>query len=64
MIDQQIAIPTTDGQTAHFLSHPERGGAVAVIMFFMGAPAFRERLRDRASRPPTPAYYVVPPNPY
>ena len=35
MIDQQIAIPTRNGHTATFISHPERGGPFPVILFYM-----------------------------
>src|SRR3954463_888818 len=64
MIDQQIAIPTKDGHTATFISHPERGGPFPVILFFMDAPAIREELRDMARRIATAGYYVMLPNMY
>src|SRR3954452_3063510 len=64
MIDQQIAIPTKDGHTATFISHPERGGPYPVILFFMDAPAIREELRDMARRIAAVRYYVMLPNMY
>src|SRR6201989_1874952 len=64
MIDQQIAIPTKDGHTATFISHPERGGPVPVTLFYMDAPAIREELRDMARRLATSGYYVMLPNLY
>ena len=64
MIDQQIAIPTKDGHTATFISHPERGGPFPVILFYMVAPAIREELRDMARRLATSGYYVMLPNLY
>ncbi|MGY3478858.1 MULTISPECIES: dienelactone hydrolase family protein [Bradyrhizobium] len=64
MIDQQIAIPTRDGHTATFISHPERGGPFPVILFYMDAPAIREELRDMARRLATSGYYVMLPNLY
>jgi hypothetical protein len=39
MIDQQIEIPTKDGHTTTFISHPERDGPHPVIIFYMDAPA-------------------------
>ena len=48
MIDQQIDIPTKDGKTTTFITHPERGGPFPVIIFYMDAPAIREELRDMA----------------
>ncbi|MGL9623341.1 dienelactone hydrolase family protein [Bradyrhizobium sp. U531] len=64
MIDQQIAIPTKDGHTATFISHPERGGPFPVILFYMDAPAIREELRDMARRLATSGYHVMLPNLY
>src|ERR1700730_14584348 len=64
MIDQQIEIPTKDGHTTPFISHPERGGPHPVIIFYMDAPAIREELRDMARRLGTSGYYVMLPNMY
>ncbi|MDE2380001.1 dienelactone hydrolase family protein [Bradyrhizobium sp.] len=64
MIDQQIAIPTRDGHTSTFITHPERGGPFPVIIFYMDAPAIREELRDMARRLGTSGYYVMLPNLY
>ena len=64
MIDQQIEIPTKDGHTTTFISHPERGGPFPVIIFYMDAPAIREELRDMARRLATSGYYVMLPNMY
>ena len=64
MIDQQIEIPTKDGNTTTFISHPERGGPFPVILFYMDAPAIREELRDMARRLATSGYYVMLPNMY
>jgi carboxymethylenebutenolidase len=50
MIDQQIEIPTGDGRTTTFITHPERDGPHPVILFYMDAPAIREELRDMARR--------------
>ena len=64
MIDQQIEIPTKDGHTTTFITHPERGGPFPVILFYMDAPAIREELRDMARRLGTSGYYVMLPNMY
>jgi carboxymethylenebutenolidase len=64
MIDLQIEIPTKDGHTTTFISHPERGGPHPVILFYMDAPAIREELRDMARRLATSGYYVMLPNLY
>jgi carboxymethylenebutenolidase len=64
MIDQQIEIPTRDGQTTTFITHPERGGPYPLIIFYMDAPAIREELRDMARRLGTSGYYVMLPNLY
>ena len=64
MIDQQIEIPTKDGHTTTFITHPERGGSHPVVLFYMDAPAIREELRDMARRLGTSGYYVMLPNLY
>jgi carboxymethylenebutenolidase len=64
MIDQQIEIPTRDGSTTTFITHPERGGPFPVIIFYMDAPGIREELRDMARRLGTSGYYVMLPNLY
>ncbi|WP_213773266.1 dienelactone hydrolase family protein [Bradyrhizobium sp. dw_78] len=64
MIDHQIEIPTKDGRTTTFISHPERGGPHPIILFYMDAPAIREELRDMARRLATSGYYVMLPNLY
>ena len=64
MIDQQIEIPTKDGHTTTFITHPERGGPHPIILFYMDAPAIREELRDMARRFATSGYYVMLPNLY
>lgn len=64
MIDQQIEIPTKDGKTTTFITHPERGGPFPIIIFYMDAPAIREELRDMARRLGTCGYYVMLPNLY
>src|ERR1700716_1800407 len=64
MIDQQIEIPTREGRTTTFISHPERGGPFPVVIFYMDAPAIREELRDMARRLATSGYYVMLPNMY
>jgi carboxymethylenebutenolidase len=64
MIDHQIDIPTKDGATTTFISHPDRGGPFPVILFYMDAPAIREELRDMARRLATSGYYVMLPNLY
>jgi len=64
MIDQQVEIPTKDGHTTTFISHPERGGPFPVVLFYMDAPAIREELRDMARRLATSGYYVMLPNLY
>jgi len=64
MIDRQIDIPTKDGHTTTFISHPERDGPHPVILFYMDAPGIREELRDMARRLATSGYYVMLPNLY
>src|ERR1700753_117677 len=64
MQERQVDIPTKDGTTATFITHPDRGGPFPVILFYMDAPAIREELRDMARRLATSGYYVMLPNLY
>src|ERR1700704_5453310 len=64
MIDQQIDIPTKDGKTTTFITHPERGGPFPVIIFYMDEPAMSEERREMARRVGTAGYYVMLPNMY
>src|SRR5947209_326199 len=64
MIDQQIEVPTKDGQTTTFIPLPDRVGPFPVIIFYMDAPAIREELREMARRLGTSGYYVMLPNLY
>src|SRR6267142_2160677 len=64
MIDQQVEIPTKNGHTTTFISHPERDGPHPIVLFYMDAPAIREELRDMARRLATSGYYVMLPNLY
>ncbi len=64
MIESQIDIPTRDGATTTFITHPERGGPFPAVLFFMDAPGIREELRDMARRLATVGYYVMLPNLY
>jgi carboxymethylenebutenolidase len=64
MIEQTVDVPTKDGATTTFITHPERGGPFPIVLFFMDAPAIREELRDMARRIATVGYYVMLPNLY
>lgn len=64
MIERTLDIPTRDGATTTFITHPERGGPAPVILFYMDAPAIREELRDMARRLASVGYYVMLPNLY
>src|SRR3977135_33179 len=64
MIDQQIDIPTKDGHTTTFISHPERDGPHPMILFYMDAPGIREDVAAMARGLATSGYYVMLPNLY
>src|SRR3981081_4025517 len=55
-------MPTRDGHTTTFISHPERGGPFPIVIFYMDAPAIREELRDMARRLATSGYHVMLPD--
>ena len=62
MIERTIEIPTPEGVTRTFVTHPERDGPHPVILFLMDAPAIREELRDMCRRLASVGYYVLLPN--
>ena len=64
MIEQDIDIPTPDGQINTFIVHPEERGPYPVILFLMDAPGRREELEDMARRLAAVGYYVMLPNLY
>ena len=64
MIERTIEIPTPEGVTRTFVTHPERDGPHPVILFLMDAPAIREELRDMCRRLASVGYYVLLPNLY
>lgn len=64
MIEHTLEIPTRDGATTTFITHPERGGPFPLVLFFMDAPAIRGELRDMARRIAAVGYYVMLPNLY
>jgi carboxymethylenebutenolidase len=64
LIEQQIDIPTKDGKTTTFITHPERNGPHPILIFYMDAPGIREELRDMCRRLASVGYYVMLPNLY
>ena len=64
MIEQDVDIPTRDGEMPAFVCHPERDGPYPPVLFLMDAPGIREELRDMVRRLATVGYFVVLPNLY
>jgi carboxymethylenebutenolidase len=64
MIEHHLDIPTADGAMNTFVVHPEEGGPVPVVLFYMDAPGKREELHDMARRLAAVGYIVVLPNLY
>ncbi|MGB7184569.1 MAG: dienelactone hydrolase family protein, partial [Burkholderiaceae bacterium] len=64
MIEQQIAIPTREGDIPTFICHPERHGPYPAIFLLMDAPGIREELRDMTRRLASAGYCVLLPNLY
>jgi len=64
MQEFQTNIQTADGTMDTFVCHPDEGGPVPAVIFYMDAPGIREELRDMARRIATVGYCVVMPNMY
>ncbi len=64
MIEQQICIPTGDGEMPTFVCYPERGAPYAAVFLLMDAPGVREELRDMVRRLASAGYCVLLPNLY
>lgn len=64
MIEQHVDIATADGAMNSFVVHPEEGGPVPVVLFYMDAPGKREELHEMARRIAAVGYFVVLPNLY
>ena len=64
MIELHLDILTADGAMNTFVVHPEEGGPLPVVLFYMDAPGKREELHDMARRIAAVGYCVVLPNLY
>jgi carboxymethylenebutenolidase len=64
MIEEDVDIPTRDGELNTFICRPERGGSFPAVFFLMDAPGIREELRDMVRRFATLGYCVLLPNLY
>ncbi len=64
MIEHHLDIPSADGAMNSFVVHPEEGGPLPVVLFYMDAPGKREELHDMARRLAAVGYFVVLPNLY
>jgi carboxymethylenebutenolidase len=59
MLEQELALATTDGAMPVFVTRPEEGGPHPTVVLFMDALGIREELRDMARRIGTVGYYVM-----
>jgi carboxymethylenebutenolidase len=64
MIERNLDVPTADGAMNTFVVHPDEGGPLPVVLFYMDAPGKREELHDMARRIASVGYFVVLPNLY
>ncbi len=64
MKEQHIDIATSDGAMQTFITVPDEGGPLPIVLFLMDAPGKREELHDMARRIATVGYYVMLPDLY
>lgn len=62
MYENEIRVPTADGEMRTFVAHPDGAGPFPVAVVYMDAPGYREAVKDNARRFAEGGYYVVAPD--
>ena len=64
MHERFAEVPTPDGTTEAFVTHPEEGGPFPAVLVYMDVFGLREELFDVARRIATVGYYAMVPDFY
>jgi carboxymethylenebutenolidase len=64
MIENEIRVPTTDGQMLAFTARPDGAGPFPVAVLFMDGVGYREQIKQNARRFAADGYYCVAPDFY
>ncbi len=62
MKENEIAVPTADGQMTTFTVHPEGEGPFPVAVLYMDGVGYREQIKENARRFAADGYYCVAPD--
>jgi carboxymethylenebutenolidase len=62
MYENEIRVPTTDGEMTTFVAHPDGDGPFPVAVLFTDGVGYREQVKENARRFAADGYYVVAPD--
>ncbi|HZQ65040.1 MAG TPA: dienelactone hydrolase family protein [Gaiellaceae bacterium] len=62
MYENEIRVPTADGEMTTFVAHPDGDGPFPVAVLFMDGVGYREQVKENARRLAADGYYVVAPD--
>lgn len=62
MYENEIVVPTRDGEMTAFIAHLDGDGPSPVAVLFMDGVGYREQLKENARRFAADGYYVVAPD--
>jgi carboxymethylenebutenolidase len=60
--EEEIRVPTADGQMTTFTAHPDGTGPFPVAVLYMDGVGYREQIKDNARRFAADGYYCVAPD--
>jgi carboxymethylenebutenolidase len=62
MVEQEIRIPTADGEMTVFTTHPDGEGPYPVAVLYMDGVGYREQVKENARRFAADGYYCLAPD--
>lgn len=62
MVENELRVPTADGQMTTFTVHPDTGGPFPVAVLYMDGVGYREQIKQNARRFAADGYYCVAPD--
>jgi len=62
MVEQEIRVPTADGEMTVFTAHPDGEGPFPTAVLYMDGVGYREQVKENARRFAAGGYYCVAPD--